>query len=131
MKKYDPHTAPVPEEWNLIDEAERIELIKRYHKKARVKLPNATLHTGIHTVVENQIAMGDETPVARTVERLLDEGLDRHDALHAVGAALAHHIHALMTNPETAPIENTYYKELEALTAEKWRESQPLLCNPD
>jgi len=79
MKKYDPHTAPVPEEWNLLDEAERIELIKRYHKKARVKLPNATLHAGIHTGVENQIAMGDETPVARTIERLLDEGLDRHD----------------------------------------------------
>lgn len=85
MKKYDPHTAPVPEDWNLLDEAERIELIKRYHKKAKIKQPNASLH--------------------------------------AVGAALAHHIHAIMTNPETAPMEDEYYRELEALAAQKWRES--------
>jgi len=123
VKKYDPHTAPVPEEWNLLDESERIELIKRYHKKARIKLPNATLHAGIHTVVENQIALGDEIPVAKTIERLVDEGLDRHDALHAVAGALTNHIHALMTTPETAPTEDEYYKELEALTAEKWSES--------
>jgi hypothetical protein len=123
MEKYDPQITPDPEEWNFLDESERIEMVKRYHKKAKVKLPNANLHAGIHTIVENQIALGDEIPVGATVERLMGEGLDRHDAIHAVGEALAHHLHAIMSNPETAPTEDAYYRELETQTAEKWRAS--------
>ena len=123
MNEYDPQITPDPEEWSFLDESERIEMIKHYHKKAGVKLPNATLHAGIHTAVENQVALGDEIPVGETLNRLMNEGLDRHDALHAVGEALAQHLHAIMTNPETAPSEDAYYRTLESLTASKWQSS--------
>ena len=33
--------------------------------------------------------MGNETPVAATLDRLMHEGLDRHDAIHAIGSVLA------------------------------------------
>jgi len=68
--QYDPLEAPEPEEWLAIDEAERINLVKDYHRRARVRLPNEKLHAVFHVVVENQIALGNEIPVQSTVQRL-------------------------------------------------------------
>lgn len=59
-----------------------------YHERMRVQLPNAMLHATLHTIVENPNAMGDETVVKDTLKRLQREGLDRHEAVHAVGSAL-------------------------------------------
>jgi hypothetical protein len=55
--------------------------VEDYHRRERVRLPNATVHAVMHTIIENQIALGDETPVQRTAQRLMDEGLDRHDTM--------------------------------------------------
>ena len=53
-----------------------IRLVEEYHQRARIRLPNAAAHALFHAAVENQIALGDETPVKRTVERLqADSGL--------------------------------------------------------
>ena len=57
---------------------ERIRLVEQYHRRAGIRLPNVTVHAIIHAVIENQIALGDEVPVRRTLQRLLSEGLDRH-----------------------------------------------------
>ena len=93
-----------------------------YHHRARVKLPNARLHTAIHVIVENQAAMGDELPVRRTDERLQTEGLDRHEAIHAVGSVLAAHIHEILnTGSPNADANALYWAALETLTAEGWR----------
>jgi len=52
------------------------------------------------------------------------EGLDRHDAVHAIGAVLAGYLHDLLRQPESEPDPNPgYYAELEQLTAESWRRS--------
>jgi hypothetical protein len=32
MPKYDPHTGPDPREWLALDEQERIDCVRRYHK---------------------------------------------------------------------------------------------------
>ncbi len=48
----------------------------------------------MHVVVENQIAMGDEIPVRDTLVRLMSEGLDRHDAVHAIATVLTNLIYA-------------------------------------
>src|SRR5439155_17972527 len=93
MKRYDPLVPPSPEEWESIDEAERIRLAGEYHRRARIRLPNVRVHAVFHVIVENQIALGDETPVRRTMARLMSEGLDRHEAIHAVGSVLAAHMH--------------------------------------
>lgn len=121
MKQYDPKHLPDAQAWLALDEAERIDLVFQYHRRAHVKLPNAMLHAAIHAVVENQIALGEAFPVRRTVERLQTEGLDRHGAIHAVGSVLAKHIYDLMKTdrPPTDPNE-LYWDELEQLTAKSW-----------
>jgi hypothetical protein len=83
VKRYDPQQAPDPEVWLALDEDERFELALRHHRRARVRLPNARLHAMFHVVIENQVALGHEI-VRQTLERLQAEGLDRHDAIHAV-----------------------------------------------
>src|SRR3989449_2198378 len=121
-KHYDPRYAPDPEAWLALDEAERIDLALRYHRRARVRLPDTRLHATIHVVVENQVALGDEIPVRQTLERLRVEGLDRHDAVHAVGSVLTKRIYELLKEGLPAGDPNEpYWTELESLTAEGWR----------
>src|SRR5215471_12744382 len=125
MERYIPLEAPDPEEWTSMDEMERIRLVEEYHRRACIRLPNAAAHALFHAAVENQVALGDETPVKRTVERLMAEGLDRHDAIHAVGSALAH-IYDLLRRGDAAPQADPnppYYAALEQLTADEWRRS--------
>ena len=50
-------------------------------------------------VIENQIAMGDELPVRRALDRLMGEGLDRHGAVHAVGLVLAAQLNEALKDP--------------------------------
>ncbi|UCE19863.1 MAG: DUF1841 family protein [Gemmatimonadota bacterium] len=119
---YDPDEAPDPKEWLSIDEELRSLLVEEYHQKAGIKLPNVRLHSVFHVVVENQTALGDETPVQRTLTRLMEEGLDRHDAVHAVGAILSKHMYNLLKeNADSGNNNPTYYQDLERLTAKSWR----------
>jgi hypothetical protein len=123
MKTYDPLKPPDLEEWQSMDEQERLDLAESIHRHARIRVPNAQGHAAIHVMVENQIALGDETPVKRTLERLMSEGLDRHDALHAIGLVLAEHLNDLLANPEAGIGEDrnlAYYEALEQLTAQDW-----------
>ncbi|MBV8751567.1 MAG: hypothetical protein JO328_01760 [Hyphomicrobiales bacterium] len=109
-----------------MDEQERINLVEQYHRRAGIRLPNVKVHAIIHAVVENQIALGDEIPVRRTLERLISEGLDRHDAIHAIGSVVAFHISDVVSRPEALPKENphdAYYAALERLTADEWLQS--------
>jgi hypothetical protein len=122
MQRYDPLAAPDREAWLALDEGERIDLVEQYHRRARIKLPNLKLHAASHVIVENQIALGQETPAQRTAERLIKEGLDRHQAIHAIGAILMGHIFELMKAPSAGGDQNPgYYAALEALTVEGWR----------
>ena len=124
VRRYDPLEAPEPEEWLALDEAERIRLAERYHRRAHIRVPSITAHAAMHVVVENQIALGDEIPVRATLDRLIGEGLDRHEAIHAIGLVLSEYIYDLARarEPETHRIES-YYAALERLTADYWRRS--------
>jgi hypothetical protein len=115
--------APEPEQWLQLDEAERMLLVERFHERARISLPQARLHAVIHTVVENQLAEAIPQVVA-AMRRLVREGLDRHDAIHAVGSVLAKHLFdALSEGSATRDVGAAYYADLETLTAEGWRAS--------
>jgi len=85
-----------------------------------VQLPNANLHSVTHVVVENQVLLGDETPVAATLDRLLGEGLSRHDAIHAIGTALAPVILDILKGEVRSDPNLVYYQRLRELTAEGW-----------
>ena len=123
MDRYDPLTAPNPEGWLALDESERTLLIEGYHRRARVRLPNASAHAVIHTVIENQAALGDETPVRRTLDRLMSEGLDRHDAIHAVGLVFTEFFYDTMTGAmreNTSDASREYFAAVERTTAASW-----------
>ena len=123
MKVYDPDIPPDPKEWLSLDEGERIMRIEKYHVEANIDLPNLRLHSSIHAVVENQIAMGDETAAKDALERLMTEGLGRHDAIHAIGMILAEQLYDLMKNPSASDVNDSYNAALRSLTAESWLKS--------
>ena len=122
MDPYDPDTSPDATEWLETDEGERIELVSAYHRRKNTRLPNAQLHSVIHVVVENQLALG-EAIVIETLARLQREGLSRHDALHAIGSVLAADLYELMqeSSEATGDVYRRYLERLQQLTAENWR----------
>jgi hypothetical protein len=128
IDSYDPLVAPDPVQWLMLDEQERIDLVLAYHRRAGLRAPGEELHATIHVIVENQIA-DDELPVSRKARRLMSEGLDRHDAIHAIGSVLAGHIYELTREVKSGKPQSdqdpnkAYFAELERLTAKSWRRS--------
>lgn len=122
MTRYDPDKPPDPDTWFRLDEAERINLAEQYHRRARVRLPNVRLHATLHVIVENQVALGHELPVRKTLDRLQAEGLTRHDAIHAIGSVLTNQVYHLMKGDAQPDNPNAqYWADLEQLSAEEWR----------
>jgi hypothetical protein len=122
--RYDALKAPDPQEWLELDEQERLDLVKRYH--IRAKLPvgeNERLHAAAHVIVENQVAMGNVTVVPATLARLMREGLDRHDAIDAIASVLVGIFFDVAKDPSKRIdiINAAYGRELAELTAESWR----------
>ncbi|MBW3541915.1 MAG: DUF1841 family protein, partial [Planctomycetes bacterium] len=125
MQRYDPLTAPDPDAWLALDESERTHLVGAYHKRIGDKAPSPIAHAAIHTIIENQLAEG-LPPVVAALERLMDEGLDRHEALHAIGTVLSEEIFQLLKGAEPQPGTNErYYEGLAALTAAQWLAMRP------
>ena len=123
LTKYDPNRPPDPRRWLGTDEDQRREIIKRHHRRVGSHAPSETAHVLAHLVVENQAALGDETPVAATLLRLMDEGVDRHEAVHAVASVLMCHLNLLLRGeiPEDPDPNLAYYARLEKLTIAGWR----------
>ncbi|HEY45881.1 MAG TPA: DUF1841 family protein [Anaerolineae bacterium] len=121
LANYDPHMQPDPKLWLLMDESERLFLVKEYHQESDIEVPNMMLHCAFHLTVENQIAMGEELPVERKLKQLLGEGLDRHEAIHAIGSVLAEHIYHMLHDKRSSKDPNEeYFKELASLNAQSW-----------
>ncbi len=124
MEQYDPLQTPDPAEWQALDEQERIDLILEYHQNQNVELPNEILHAASHAIIENQLAL-DVEPVGETLNRLMNEGLDRHEAIHAIGSVLAGNIFNFMQgNTGSGDINQEYANRLKKLTAKGWREGE-------
>ena len=93
----------------------------RRFRRHRIRMPSVEGHAVAHTIVETQLALGEPVVVA-TCARLRTEGLDRHDAIHAIGSVLAGHIHALLVGDQSEGEPNErYYEALGKLSASKWR----------
>ncbi len=121
MNRYDPAQPPNSEEWLALDEQLRIGLVEKYHRQERVQLPNVTVHAALHAIVENQLAENLE-PAARAMARLTTEGLDRHEAVHAIASVVAEHIHDLLNAKADANSSKAVYAAaVERLNAATWR----------
>lgn len=122
FEDYDPAVAPDPGEWLAMDEDERRLQVKYHHRRAGVHLENETAHAIFHVIVENQIAGNDPPIVGPTVNRLMAEGLDRHDAIHAVAAVLGGFMFETIRAEGAVPFAtDEYVAALERLTPESWR----------
>jgi len=122
MMKYAPEVQRDATHWLALDEQERIQLAEAYHRAAGIKLPSMKAHACFHAIVENQIAEQLDS-VARAMSRLMNEGLSRHDALHAIGSVLADQLYEAVQSEgqdlsETA--QARYDAAVERLTARGW-----------
>ena len=116
--RYDPGAAPDPNRWLALSEDERTELVLKYHRRAKVKLPNARVHAAMHVMVENQVAEGHEAAVA-ALARLVGGGLRRHHAVHAIASVAILQMRAVMQGGREFD-QAAYERELRALTVERW-----------
>lgn len=85
--EYDAALAPDAERWLETDEQERVAAVQDHHAASKAPHPpveRPRVHAAIHVVVENQLAQGDPPEAARALARLVEGGLDRHAAVHAV-----------------------------------------------
>lgn len=119
---YNPEIQPDAEAWLALDEQERILLVEKYHRRAKIELPRESAHAVFHAIVENQIAM-DFEPVVRAIPRLMKQGLSRHDAIHAVAAVFID----ILTDKTSGnakdsgeSVEARYGAEVERLSAKDW-----------
>jgi hypothetical protein len=120
VKSYDPYSEPGPGEWLGNDERTRLALVREYHRRDGYDVPDDRLHAAIHVVVEDQLAMG-EVVVKEALARLQAEGLNRHEAIHAIGSVLAELIvDVLSERTRQEDIPDSYAEGLRALTAESW-----------
>jgi hypothetical protein len=119
LTKYDPDRAPDPERWRAQNEMDLMDIVQRYHRREGIRLPDERVHAALHVMVENQIALGAQTPVADAVERLMGEGMSRHDAIHAVGAVLDKHVYRAHSTGVPVSRE-AYYADIRAVTKEGW-----------
>ncbi len=120
--RYEVNEQPHSEIWLELDETERIDAVMDYHRRTGVKLENPELHAIAHVVVENQVALGEATSVPTTLDRLMDEGLDRHEAIHAIGSILMSIVHDVAREADDGgDINAKYGRELAKLTAAGWR----------
>ena len=98
-------------------------LVKRYHRREGDYGESLDLHTIFHTVVETQLAE-KHAPVKAAYLRLRKGGLNRHEAIHAIGSVLAEHVWGIMKEDKLLPDPNeAYFAALDELTVESWHET--------
>ncbi len=74
----------------------RIEQEHRRHPHPGLKGARLRLHVAIHAVVETQLLEDKPAETAATLARLQAEGLDRHQAVHAIGTVVSSEIFEVM-----------------------------------
>ncbi|WP_159820025.1 hypothetical protein [Colwellia sp. 20A7] len=125
MDTYNPNKAVEPENWLALDEATRIELVHDFHIGLDHELTEDALsvHSSIHVIVENQLAMEVDL-IPETIAKLTRQGLNRHEAIHAIGAIITEDIFNVMKGNTEEFSPKKYRRKLEKLTAKRWLKGQ-------
>ena len=115
--RYDPAQSPDPADWLEADEGDRLGEVIDYHERTKAR-GNPHIHATIHLILENQLAEGLPGAVG-AMERLQQEGLDRHEAIHAIGMIL---MEALGEADRRGSFDAAQYEaRLDAFTVDEWR----------
>ena len=119
--RYDPDEDVDAAAWLAMDESEQQHLIRRYHKRAGIRMPSTRMHAIVHGAIESQLAEG-EPVVTDAFSRMRAQGLSRHDAVHAVGSVWIRHVYEVLKNQQLFD-KGTYDADMRSLTAEEWLRS--------
>ncbi len=121
IDSYDPLSPPAPQEWLAVPDQRRIDLVLAYHHATGERGENEQMHCLLHAIVENQVAMGDRMPVGEKIRQLMAQGLDRHQAVHAIAIVLATHMrrqaNAIQRKGDD---EQRYFSEVRRMNARKF-----------
>lgn len=122
---YEPSTTPDPETWLRYHARERELAVRRAHERggaAHPKVKDDVQHFIEHQVVEAWIAReAHDAPAA--LARLIDAGLTRHEAIHALGATFARVINRSIETK--GKHEEDMAAALAAVKPGKWRGTVP------
>ena len=120
MESYNVLKNPNPAIWLNLDEAVRLELIESYVEDFEKEIDSSKkyIHANVHLVVENQLALGEE-PALNAYSRLMRQGLNRHETIHAIGVVIFSDIYEALQKNDKKPI-TSYKSRLRKLTAKKW-----------
>lgn len=107
-----------------IDQEALLERVLREHRDS--PHPGLTpermrLHASLHVVVETQVLTGDPPETSRTLARLVDSGLDRHQAVHAVASVVADEMMAIVSARKKFD-QDRFEQQLRALDPADWRD---------
>jgi hypothetical protein len=91
--RYDPSVAPNAKAWLAMDEGERVESVREYHRRRRIRLPNLDAHAVAHAVIENQLAEG-----------LVQQGPEALGAPNTVSGRIGRDHHKRTRRPSSAGI---------------------------
>lgn len=119
---YDADVGPDGPGWLALEEKEQMERVQKYHElsaKPGDEPPNPQRHVGMHVLVEQQVARSQPPEAAQALARLRRDGMNRHDAIHAIGFILTEHMKQAMES-RTPVDESAYGRELSQLTLKSW-----------
>ena len=121
MLQYNPEVTQNPSDWLAMDEEDRIQLIEEYHHSKRIKMGSVKAHAMFHSMVENQIVEGVES-VVHAMDRLIKQGLSRHDAIHAIGSIIAEQFYEATNNEGTSggSPQDRFNEKVNRLNAKDW-----------
>jgi hypothetical protein len=118
-EEYDPNASPDPEVWASIETQEKYDRVLAWHHAGNLTVDDINAHVAIHCVVEDQI-IDDRTPEVReAVSRLMERGLTRHSAVHAVAALMIPDLFGLPDSIQ-APTKSAYRQALKQLDTRQW-----------
>ncbi len=121
---YDADRAPDPVAWSAAPQRDRVAAVEAHHRTLSGPHPpvrQARVHAAIHVVVEDQLASGAPPEARRAMDRLVRDGLSRHDAIHAIASVVAATAQDALAGTRFDP--GAYARALDALTAAAWREA--------
>ncbi len=123
---YDPLVAPDPEEWLDMDDGEKQYLISSALHDYEAGIGEGfEAHCIMHLIVENQVALNEaDTPTGEQMDRLMSAGLNRHEAIHALGNVIMCQMWEMQTKrKEMTPV--SLAKEMRSLKSKDWVGSAP------